>query len=232
MDAATSLLAGCELSGPAELRPHRSSLFVAWNGVLCLVYDGFPPALVAIKQQLCTLNIAPEKFGSKWPKTTLAAQVDDTLMTLAQLQTLQQLCRQHSEAIAQLDACVPVPIVSVVDYECRGLEKLRQRTDLELSGDALGRRASPDELARVEGVLSEWSDLEGYLSKVNAPGSRIATYREDSPQGCTCVGFLQPMPEALSAELASFRQAVDAALPGRYTWLESASLHCTLRALD
>ena len=32
--------------------------------------------------------------------------------------------------------------------------------------------------------------------------------------------------------LEAFRAAVDALLPGRYSWMQHASLHCTLRSLD
>ena len=45
------------------------SFFVAWSGVLTLVYEGFPPCLVDIKATLTeSLAVAPEKFGSLWPK--------------------------------------------------------------------------------------------------------------------------------------------------------------------
>ena len=47
------------------------SFFVAWSGVLTLVYEGFPPCLVDIKATLTeSLAVAPEKFGSLWPKAS------------------------------------------------------------------------------------------------------------------------------------------------------------------
>ena len=42
----------------------------------------------------------------------------------------------------------------------------------------------------------------------------------------------EPRAEALLISLRAFRDAVDSALPGMYSWLEEDSLHCTLRALD
>ena len=58
------------------LRPQ--TYFVAWNGVLTLVYDGFPPVLAGIKARLNAEDaLPPENFGSRWPKTTLAALRDD-----------------------------------------------------------------------------------------------------------------------------------------------------------
>ena len=233
-DAATAVLSAAALPATA-LRPHSESLFVAWNGVLALVYDGFPPPMALAKDRLGTLSgMQPEKFGSKWPKTTLGAELDGSApLTLAELQLLREVCRTHSAAIAALAVEVMVPSISVVEYECRGLEKLQRRADVPLAVDqASAAPPSAEEQARVAGVLAEWGVLEEYLPKVNAPGSRIRSYREDSPHGITCVSFLQPMPEALSGCLAAFRDAVDEALPGRYVWLEESSLHCTLRSLD
>jgi len=85
----------------------------------------------------------------------------------------------------------------------------------------------------VQGVLREWDDLPQYLPAVNKPGSRIGSYREASPAGQTLVAFVaDAAPPALHSALAAFRTAVDELLPGRYAWLEPASLHCTVRSLD
>ena len=102
------------------------------------------------------------------------------------------------------------------------------------AGDDASAFAPPseEELERVRGVLSEWDDVETYLPKVNAPGSRIGSYREASPSGSTLVAFLNAPPPPLLEALRAFRAAVDAALPaGRYAWLDEASLHCTVRAI-
>ena len=211
------------------------SYFVAWNGVIALVYEGFPPGLVGVKAALATLPAAPEKFGSKWPKTTLAALRDEAPLTLEQLQQLKDVCAQHAAA---LPAAVPLDSVSVIDYEQRGLERVvREHRELLQPPAAVGSsaphdgRASAAEQERVRGVLSEWDDAAAYLPKVNAPGARLASYREESPSGCTCVCYLPHHADLLEC-LARFRAAIDEALPGRYGWLDDHSLHCTLRALD
>ena len=101
------------------------SFFVAWSGVLALVYDGFPPCLVGIKATLAqSLAVAPEKFGSLWPKTTLAALRDDSPLSLADLQRLRDLCTEHAAGLCQ-EPPVTVDSVSVVAYEQRGLERVR-----------------------------------------------------------------------------------------------------------
>ena len=89
----------------------------------------------------------------------------------------------------------------------------------------------------MRGVLDEWSDMQAYLERVNAPGSRIGSYREASPEGSTLVAFLGSgtgaagSPSEVGTLLSAFRSAVDALLPGRYSWLDDSSLHRTVRAL-
>ena len=208
------------------LRPQ--TYFVAWNGVLTLVYDGFPPVLAGIKARLNEEDgLPPENFGSRWPKTTLAALHDDAPpLSLAELTRLRALCEEHA---SQLSLRVPVSSLSFVSYDQRGLESVRERSDVALGSTADDSEPSAAEQARVRGVLDEWSDLETYLPRVNQPGSRISSYREASPQGSTLVAFVGT--SELRELVAPFRSAVDALLPGRYAWLDDASLHCTVRAL-
>ena len=192
------------------LRPQ--TYFVAWNGVLALVYDGFPPVLAGIKARLNEEDgLPPENFGSRWPKTTLAALRDDAPpLSLAELTSLRALCEEHA---SQLSLRVPVSSLSVVSYDQRGLESVRERSDVALGSAVDDAEPSDAEQARVRGVLDEWSDLETYLPRVNAPGSRISSYREASPQGSTLVAFIGA--SELRELVAQFRSAVDALLPGR-----------------
>ena len=210
------------------------SFFVAWSGVLALVYEGFPPCLVDIKATLTrSLSVAPEKFGSLWPKTTLAALRDDSPLSLPELERLRELCKEHADGMCE-EPPVVVDSISVVEYEQRGLERVRCEHRRPLKPQPAGAaavRAAATEVERVQGVLREWSDLAEYLPRANAAGSRAASYRAASPTGCTCVAFL-PGDHPVRGRLARFRRAVDEALPGRYAWLEDASLHCTLRSLD
>jgi hypothetical protein len=110
-------------SSLAVLRP--LSFFVAWNGVLCLVFDGFPPLLAALKDRLNSFVAADgssdgggaetsggagpesspqlprENFGSKWPKVTLGAMSDGaSALSLEELSDLRKLCRLHGERLA------------------------------------------------------------------------------------------------------------------------------------
>ena len=208
------------------LRPQ--TYFVAWNGVLTLVYAGFPPMLAGIKARLNEEDgLPPENFGSRWPKTTLAALHDDAPpLSLAELTSMRALCEEHA---SKLSLRVPVSSLSFVSYDQRGLESGVTRSDVALGSTVDDAEPSDAERERVRGVLDEWSDLETYLPRVNAPGSRIGSYRESSPAGRTLVAFVGTF--GLRELVAQFRSAVDALLPGRYAWLDDASLHCTVRAL-
>ena len=228
-----------------ELSP--CNFFIAWNGVLALVYSGFPPSLAALKATLsgsadCALT--PENFGSKWPKTTLGALADNApSLTLSEFEALKALCERHSEHLSS------VPFVaqqlSVVTYRARGLEAefgpSKVAVPLPSASHAGVDRAPPveEQTAVVRSVLAEWDTPAAYLARVNQPGSRIGSYRQASPAGSTLVSFLANGGEhdsargdhALLALIRAFRDDVDTLLPGRYVWLTEESLHMTVRAL-
>ena len=201
---------------------------------MTLVFSGFPDSLVLAKKRLEMFlpDLATEKFGSKWPKTTLGAVGDGCEgLYLSELGRLREICLEFSQKISAVESMLPVKSLSCVAYECRGLEKLKDRVDVELSDPKkTGDNLSSEEMNRVDGVVGEWERLEEYLPKVNVPGSRIGSYRE-SKEGSTCVAFLD-VPDKLHSILVDFKMAVDSAFPGRYSWMAESSLHCTLRSLD
>ena len=216
--------------------PHpECCFFVAWNGVIVFVYDGFPPTFVEAKKSIdaSVLDLKRENFGSKWPKTTLGAVNDDAGdLSLDDLKVLKGICEKYSRKIGNIK--VPIRSLSTVEYKSRGLEQLHQRTDISLSSSAesVQEMASPDEKSVVNTVVQEWSDLASYLPKVNSPGSRIGSYKDESSGGATCVAFLDPLPKPLSQLITTFQEEVDKEFSGRYAWLDSKSFHCTLRSLD
>jgi len=218
-----------------SLRPHRSSLFVAWNNVIVFMFDGFPPSLLSVKHRLKEIlpNLKLEKSGSKWPKMTLAAERDGLKpLTINQLERLQEICQLHSLAIFDESVTLKIKTISIVGYDHRSLEKICKQIDFQLADDNDPSLPSEIEIKKVDDVVAEWSNLESYLPKINASGSRIASYREESPSGHTCVTFLHPLPLSLTAKLSNFQNAINEAFPDRYEWLADKSLHCTLRSLD
>ena len=241
--AAVNILQQAKITA-CTLRPHpECAFFVAWNGVIVLVYEGFPPSLEGVKKCIDASlpGLKDENFGSKWPKTTLGA-VNDAAgdLTLEDLQRLHGLCKEHSQKMAEAQIQVPIRSLSAVEYVSRGLEHLRSRIDVSLVDtaleDAMENSASLEQESRVDSVIQEWSDLPAYLPKVNAPGSRIGSYREESSAdgGVTCVAFLglTSPSETLPKHIVNFQDEIDKYFPGRYAWLDSKSWHCTLRSLD
>lgn len=224
------------------LRPHREcALFVAWQGVLVLVYEGFPECLKKAKQYVeqCVPDLITENFGSKWPKTTLAAMHPDAPdWSLEELVKLQDICHYFSSRISTLQIEFQIKSLSVVEYEWRGLERIRSRKDIELESSSTASDhdiVNRKELDIVNGVVHEWQDvatINNYLAKVNVPGSRIDSYRSsDYDGGMTLVTFLDPLPEILRELLHEFREVIFKEFPDRYVWLDETSLHCTLRSL-
>ena len=204
------------------------------------------------------LHLKEENFGSKWPKTTLGAVRDGAdELTSEQFERLRGLCNQYSKRIitasslsssslseqSQKDAMaesnrIKVATLSAVQYECRGLERLVKRIDITLDdsphddAEEDNSKPSDEEQSRVNSVISEWNDAQTYLPRVNAPGSHIGSYRQDT-RGNTCVAFIDSaMPSHLRKCLSEFRNAVNDEFSGRYVWLDESSLHCTLRSLD
>ena len=235
-DVATDLSAAVNSKYGCLLKPR--SFFVAWNGVIVLVFDGFPPTLCQFKVALENVvpNLKPENFGSKWPKATLGAVNDDAPkeLTLEEFRDLKKICQEISCQLVDNEAMlVAIKTVSIVHYSQRSLEDLVSKANiiLEESEEHGKIETSDEEKQRVKGVVGEWDDEVEYLEKVNAPGSRIRSYREESPSGFTCVSFLDPLPPSLQKVLSEVQRSVDKRFPGRYSWLEETSLHCTLRSL-
>ena len=268
LEAVSNILSQQPSIAACYLRPHpQQALFIAWNGVIVLVYDRFPPSLVQAKTKIASnnnnddgvmLHLTEENFGSKWPKTTLGAVRDGVdELTLEQFEKLRDLCNQYSKRIItassssssssseQLQNHTPaesnrikVATLSVVQYACRGLERLEKRIDITLDDsphddvEEDNSKPSDEEQSRVNSVISEWNDAQAYLPRVNAPGSHIGSYRQDT-HGNTCVAFIDSaMPSYLRKCLSEFRNAVNDEFSGRYVWLDESSLHCTLRSLD
>jgi hypothetical protein len=239
--AEATVLAALAASPPSSCLLHPGAFFLAWQGVLTLAFSGWPPALAAFKASLNAAGVLKsEGAGSKWPKATLAASADGAPpLALEELAALRGLCEAHGAALrrAGAAAAVAVDALSLVRYSRRGLEAAPGAAPpvarlLPLLPPRSGAPPEAAEAARVDATLAEWGGerLASYLEGANRAGSRISTYREASPPGATLVAFLGAG-AALDAALDAFQEAVDGAFPGRFVWLDRASLHVTVRGL-
>eukprot|EP00882_Tetradesmus_deserticola_P029489 GHRQ01033034.1.p1 GENE.GHRQ01033034.1~~GHRQ01033034.1.p1 ORF type:complete len:222 (+),score=63.81 GHRQ01033034.1:84-668(+) len=162
------------------LRPY--CFFVSWQGVLTLAYRGFPPALASLKQQISDFyqSLSKESPGSRWPKTSLAAVREGRRLTPAQLQRLNQLCREQSgifQTPGQMKAqAVMVSALSTVVYETRCLERVISRHVVQLLQPADLSDAAADEVQRVQAVVAE-ADDEDYWFHASRDGNRENHYK-------------------------------------------------------
>ena len=74
------------------LRPYQ--FFVAWNGVITLVFDGWPEPITMLKNTIQSKyhKINKENFGSKFPKITLGCIKDNIHMDINMLNTVRNIC--------------------------------------------------------------------------------------------------------------------------------------------
>lgn len=240
-------------SAGVEIRPHR--IIVAWHGVLTLSFEAWPEPLSEIKRRVNAapeFSASPENFGTRWPKLTLAARDDAAPpVTIDQLRGLTELCRGFDAELRNIGA-VTLTHCSVVAFASRSLEHCLCRVDYAFgAGNGSVRNTqqrSNEEQDYDEGsykivqdVVRETEQLETYLSKVNAPGHRWGQHYNTVWTETTLACFLTNGDEDvetssstghLLALLASFRERVDALLPGAYRWMPQQSLHLSLRALE
>ena len=201
------------------------------QGVLTLAFSGFPPALEALKAALAAHHgeaLPAENPGSRWPKSSLGCLVEGRRLTPAELDTLRAICTAHQVA---LQAAPPLQVAQLrlVLFACRSLERQVACQHLPLSPPLDDAPPSAAAAAAAAATLAEFEPqrLHAYWADVARDGSREQHYR-GAARGATLVA---PLHAAYAAQLAAFRAAVDAALPGAYAWFADDSLHVTVRAL-
>ena len=206
----------------------------AAQGVLTLAFTGFPPPLEALKASLTLLHgaaLPAENPGSRWPKSSLGCLANGRRLTPEELARLHAVCTTHSAALRAAAPAV-VEKLRLTLFACRSLERVVATQTLPLICD--GRSvvtALPSDAAAAAtaATLAEFAPekLATYWVDVARDGGREEHYRGDA-RGATLVAQLST---TYATQLAAFRAAVDAALPGAYVWFADESLHITVRAL-
>lgn len=208
------------------------AFMLAWHGVPVLVYQGFSPSLSGLKRNIARVldNLPPEAPGSRWPKTGLGALADDRPLSPATLRQLREVCAHYTAALGDVPA-LRVACLHWVHYECRSLERRLDTTPMPLAPAATTvTRPDPAECRRVETVLGEFAraNLAAYLSRVNHEGHRIDHYRAKASGRSLVFDLADQSPPVLG----DFIKAVEAVLPGRFTWFDPTSRHVTIRRLS
>lgn len=209
----------------AELRPY--AFFVAWSGVIALVYERFPSVLHEAKTLATALipGIDQENPGAKWPKTSLAARSTAQPLRPAEASQLMRLCEEHTAA---LRAAPPLLVdhLLLVAYQQRSLERTQGALRVGFSRPCVPSESYVDpHVAAIVGPSAASRPV--YLERTCASGHDIAHYREDHP-GWSMVVHVGA---CYDAYIAPLREAIARALPGRYAWFHDSSLHVTVRGL-
>ncbi|CAD7703149.1 unnamed protein product [Ostreobium quekettii] len=177
-----------ERARPCVLRPR--CFFVAWNGVLTIAYSGFPPSLARLKSELSAEidALPPEKPGSLWPKTTLAAVKDNRRLSPKQLTALGKICREATEAMSrcsQGNIQVVVDRLSVVFYACRCLERTLFKANCKLAGMLDDSEPTQESKEFTRQVVDEVNTPD-YWFHASKDGHRESHYRGNA-MGLTLV---------------------------------------------
>jgi hypothetical protein len=215
--------------------------FVSWNGVPTLVYQGFSPTLVEIKNEIHEKNKKDEKVlglkkensGSMWPKTTLGAIQDDKCLDRKDLDTLRKICDKMNKKI---DKTIGIEIdeLCVVLFNCRSLEKRLITYSIILDKNQERDKAHPNqtEIDEVEKVIKPFlsENLDEYWNKVKVYGNRESYYRK--PHIEATLIFDLPHPNIQPSYIKEFIDEVNNSLPDIFCWFLPESRHMTVRALS
>lgn len=161
------------------LRP--LAFFVSWQGVLCLAFSGFTPALSSLKADLNNLAaLGTEASGSRWPKISLGCLKDSGRLTPPQLKRLNAICRlgsgQFQRPNAPRSQAVLVDQVEIVLYENRCQERVLSVQPIPLDRFLDVAEPSSREQERVSSIVAE-AEQPGYWFHASKDGGRETHYR-------------------------------------------------------
>lgn len=205
--------------------------FLAWHGVITLMFQQFPPQLVELKEWLQEQvpNLALELAGSKWPKVTLAARATNHPLTKSEVAIVDQLLKEFSVRLTR-EPPLFLNSISVVQYECQSLEKLNQRFVIPLRPYFSETYFQKDLQTEVKELIEQrQSGLSAKeLERICSSSRDISDYRK-LHLGWTLIAEL---PNIFQDTLLDLQAQLAKKLPQRYIWFEPSSRHLTLRDLS
>lgn len=216
------------------LRPR--AFFIAWSGVPTLVYAGFSPTLLRIKQALEAHmpGLCEENPGSRWPKTTLGALRDGHQLAWDDVLTLRDICDDVNRTVERSNTRLIVDTLTAVWAGSRSLETCHARTTVPLQPTPSIDTAPPPEphRSRVEHTLQQFArpHLAQYWDDLHCENNHARNYRTECVDP-TLVHVLKKESAPIDAFIQQFIEQVDAALPGMYDWFAPYSRHLTVRTL-
>ena len=208
------------------------SFFIAWCGVPMLTYNGFPNAILDLKNQIETHipRLTEENPGSKWPGTTLGALREGHLLSFEELRILRQICTDFEPEIRAMQAVFAINELQYILFGCRSLERRLLTTPLPLHHGRYDTSDLPRKHKNwVQHIHAQFDEnrLADYLPAVQQPGHHISHYRNTHVEGTLVFDLPPEQPDYIER----FIEAVNRALPDRYTWFEPSARDITIRAL-
>ena len=173
---------------PVKLTARRA--FVAYNGVISIIYDGWPPQVETLQDTIErrlgemheedrfkeTQLLLKASSGSLFPKTSLGALCDECTLTHEEYTQIDDICIRWGAGFELL-----LDALSLSTYVDRQQLHIVHDRELVLREDlaAIGFEATlaKDQKNRTRKVLAE-TKLPNYLEKVNEPGHRASHYKE------------------------------------------------------
>lgn len=241
MEAIGALPALARGSRAFQLRP--AEVIVAWRGVLCLVFEGWPESVAELKARMDTdgefTGLRQENSGSKVPKMSVACLRDGRVLTKEEVRTLQRICDE-----VRIDGALRFDTAHACIFQWCSLERLILSTPMRLGDDSGGRycasvdRSQADMSTQMRSEAKE-DHLDSYYPHVAADGNRENGHYRKSRWGGTLVAFAtknaNPVINAQNEKalriLDKLRRRVEETFPGYFAFFDSDALHVTLRAL-
>jgi len=189
-----------------------TALFPSWSGVLCLAYNGFPPALADLKQEISKKHpyLPPENSGSLWPKTSLGCLKDGVTLTKEQFHTIKRICKEITDKhlstplgnnsnpndnnddttiYQHSDRSFPkitIDCAAICLYSTCSLEHLLSANMVMFKLELDSRPPTEQEAARVTRILSEPDHSDYYGTGICREGNRESHYTAPKV-GCTLI---------------------------------------------
>ena len=223
---------------------------VAYGGVLCLVFTGFPSSIQQLKEgigeegpRVVGPSFSNENMGSKWAKVTLAAldhvNAPPVLDAASLAPRLLAVCRRFAVVLATLGP-LPVPAVTQVRFLSRDLSRRVSTRDVPLLPvPNAGHVAAPQFTDAVVAEFAAGDNAVKYCD-VHWNARRTTTHRYEEvlcvPEHTLVIDLASITPGEAKAQLLEvlrqFRLEVDSIFgDGIFKWFDTEHLHCTVRAL-
>jgi len=246
--SSSSAIAGA-LQGASSFALIPYKFMVSWNGVLVLVFRGFPPCVGDLKRGLDATGLLPkENPGSVWPKVSLGCLKDKRRLTPDDLRKLTRLCADfpfpaHGKAFSLVFDRLHLTL-----YERRSHERVLADTPFALGPyqdtNPSHHTPSKEELKKVDAIFEETQSEEDYWYFASKDGHGETHYRGPCLGSSLIVWLGEGRDHAhahrggeadclqmTTRQIQDFEAAVERELPGLYSFFDQGSLHVTLRGI-